>query len=86
MVILLINFSNYKLMNTYFRFVFSDLPLSIAFAVPFEVQDGYIQFYKIMWEIIEDFFKTSRSNLISFSRITENDFNKYLIKVDFRIK
>lgn len=74
------------MVDTYFRFIFSDLPLSIAFAVPFEVKEGNIEFYKIMWDIIADFFKTSRSNLISFTHISEDDFNRSLIKVDFRIK
>ena len=73
-------------MNTYFRFNFSDLPLSIAFAVPFEVRDGNFESYKVMWDVIEDFFKTSRSNLISFCYITEGEFNKHLIKIDFRFK
>lgn len=72
--------------NSYFKFVFSDLPLSIAFAVPFEVQDGNFDFYKIMWDVIEDFFKTSRSNLISFCYITKGEFDKSFIKIDFRDK
>ena len=73
-------------MNTYFKFVFSDLPLSIAFAVPFEVHDDNFDFYKIMWDVIEDFFKTSRSNLISFRYITKDEFSRSFIKIDFRDK
>ena len=72
--------------NTFFRFIFSDLPLSISFAVPFEVKDGNFEFYSVLWDIVEDFFKTSRSKLISFSHITEDEFNRNLIKIDFRIK
>lgn len=72
-------------MNTYFRFIFSDLPLSISFAVPFEVHDGNFEFYKVMWDVIEEFFKTSRSNLISFNYITENEFDNSFIKIDFRV-
>ena len=72
--------------STYFKFVFSDLPLSIAFAVPFEVHDNNFDFYKVMWDVIEDFFKTSRSNLISFYYITESEFDKNFIKIDFRDK
>lgn len=72
--------------NSYFNFVFSDLPLSVAVAVSFEVQDDNIDFYETMWEIIGKFFNTSRSNLISFKHITEDDFNRHLVKIDFRFK
>lgn len=72
--------------NSYLTFIFSNLPLSVAVAVSFDVKDDNIEFYETMWEIIGKFFNTSRSKLISFSHITEDEFNKHLVKVDFRIK
>lgn len=72
--------------TSYFRFVFSDLPLSVTVALPFEVKDDDLGFYNIMWGVIEYNFRTSRSNLIAFTHITEDDFENCLLKVDFRDK
>lgn len=72
--------------NSYFKFIFSDIPLSVAVAYPFVVRDGNPTVYKSMWETIEDNFRTSRSNLISFYDITENEFERSVLKIDFRAK
>lgn len=72
--------------NSYFKFIFSDLPLSVAVAFSFEVRDSNPTTYKSMWETIENNFRTSRSNLISFYYVTENEFERNVLKIDFRTK
>lgn len=72
--------------NSYFKFIFSDIPLSVAVAYPFIVRDGDPTTYNSMWETIEHNFRTSRSNLISFYHITENEYERNVLKVDFRTK
>lgn len=72
--------------NSYFRFIFSDLPHSVAVAFSFEVRDGDPTSYRSMWETIENNFRTSRSELIEFYYITEHEFERNLLKVDFRAK
>lgn len=72
--------------NSYFKLMFSDLPLSVAVAFPFKVIDGNPTCYKSMWETIENNFRTTRLNLISFYHITEIEFERNVLKVDFRTK
>lgn len=72
--------------NSYFKFMFSDLPLPVAVAFSFEVRDSNPTTYKSMWETIENNFRTSRSNLILFCHITESEFERNVLKIDFRAK
>lgn len=66
--------------------MFSDLPLSVAIAFPFKVIDVNPTYYKSLWETIENNFRTTRSNLIAFYHITEIEFERNVLKIDFRTK
>lgn len=67
--------------NSYFKFVFSDMPLSVAVALSFKASDMNRTTYKLMWEAIESKFGTSRSNLISFYHITKSEFDMNYLKL-----
>lgn len=72
--------------NSYYRFVFSDLPLSVSVAFPFNVRDFDPICYKTLWLTIEENFRTRRSQLMSFYQTTGNEFERSIIKIDFRDK
>lgn len=79
---LILRFMNYS----YFKLIFSDLPLSVAVAFPFEVRDCNPTTYKSMWETIENNFKTTRSNLVIYYHIRECEFSRNVLKIDYRVK
>lgn len=60
------------------------MPLSVAVAFPFQVRDCNPTTYKSMWDTIENNFRTKRSNLITFYHIGEYEFERNVIKIDFR--
>ena len=72
--------------NSYFKLIFSDMPLSVVVAFPFIVRDGDPTSYSSMWNTIEKNFRTSRSNLIDFYHIDVNEYESSILKVDFRGK
>lgn len=71
---------------SYFKLIFSDIPLSVAVAFPFIARDGNPTTYTAMWKTIEENFRTTRSNLISFYHIGSNEFEGNVLKIDFRAK
>lgn len=71
---------------SYFKFFFSDICFSVAVALPFLEYKIDTDTYKHMWKTIENNFRTKRSSLLSFDRITEDEFERNLIKLDFRYK
>lgn len=72
--------------NSYYKLIFSDLPLSVSVAFSFDVRGFNPSCYKSLCHTIESNFSTSFSKLISFYQITEYEFERNLIKLDFRTK
>lgn len=72
--------------TSFFKLIFSDLPLSVAVAFPFIARDGNPTTYAAMWTTIERNFRTKRSNLIAFYHIGSNEFEQNVLKLDFRAK
>lgn len=79
---------NYLLfMNTsFFKLFFSDmqLPIAVAFSYDFSYED--IADFTWFWSAIELNFRTSFSHLIGCSSISANEFDKCVLKFDFRVK
>lgn len=72
--------------NSYFIFDFLSLSLPIAVALPFTPVDDDPTNYNVVWSVLEDVFAVYRTDFFSFNRITQEDYDNKIVKLDFRVK
>lgn len=72
--------------NSFFILDFLSLPLAIAVALPFTPNDDNLTDYNSIWSVLEGVFSVYRTDLFLCYRITQEDYDNRIVKLDFRAK